>query len=316
MIRGERNPNLSDYIIRSDADAILPQEPIDYIIPDLISNSSLNVFYGEAGSKKTYSALSMAVAVANGKDWLGFHTKKCPVLIIDEESGEKRLSRRLNETMKGAECTASGQIFYTCLEGVKLDKAQSAKDVESAIIQTNARLVIIDALADIMDGDENSKKDVQPVMNALRKIADNTDSAILLIHHSNKSGGYRGSTVIKASSDLMVQVTSEVDEALINFKIEKNRDGSFLTWSAEATWDDDIFFMRPTTLIKKNSGRDEFVLTYLLEHGESAISEIVENPIGCSKDGARKAIFKLAKEGKIIRTNPEEGTKPAKYVLS
>ena len=303
------------YDIRSDKDAVLPQPPIDYIIPNLITNSSLNVFYGEAGSKKTYSALSMAVAVANGKDWLGFHTRRCPVLIIDEESGEKRLARRLHETMMGMNCLASGQIYYTCLEGIKFDKQVHIADVESAILETKAKLVIIDALADVMDGDENSKRDVQPVMNALRKIADNTDSAILLIHHSNKSGGYRGSTAIKASSDLMVQVNNESDSSLIVFKTEKNRDGNHLTWSAEATWEDDAFHLVPVTTIKKNSGREEFVLDYLSEHGESALANIIESPIGCTKEGARKAVYSLVDKGKIVRTNPEEGTKNAKYIL-
>jgi hypothetical protein len=304
------------FLIRSDKDAIQPQPPIDYIIPNLITNSSLNVFYGEAGSKKTYTALSMAVAVANGIDWLSFHTRKCPVLIIDEESGEKRLSRRLHETMEGLSCLASGQIYYTCLEGIKFDKQSHIKDVESAILETKAKLVIIDALADVMDGDENSKRDVQPVMNALRKIADNTDSAILLIHHSNKSGGYRGSTAIKASSDLMVQVTSDFDDSIITFKTEKNRDGSYTTWSAEATWDDDVFYLVPISNIKKNTGREEFVLSYLLEHGESAITDIIESPIGCTTSGARKAIYSLAKDEKIIRTNPEEGNKGARYILA
>jgi RecA-family ATPase len=303
------------YALRNDNDAILPQPPIDYIITDLITNSSLNVFYGEAGSKKTYSALSMAVAVANGIDWLGFPTKKSPVLFIDEESGEKRFARRLNETMKGADCTATGQIYYTCLSGFKMDNKDDVLVVESIIRDTQARLVIIDALADIMDGDENSKRDVQPVMNSLRKIADNTDSAVVLIHHSNKSGGYRGSTAIKASSDLMVQVISDTDDSLISFKTEKNRDGSYSTWSADASWDDDIFYLKSTSNIRKNSGREEFIINYLMEHGESAINTIIENPIGCTKQGARKAIYSLAKEGKIVRVNPEAGNKNAIYAL-
>ena len=301
------------YALRNDNDAIKPQPPIDYIITDLITNSSLNVFYGEAGSKKTYTALSMAVAVANGKEWLGFSTKRSPVLFIDEESGEKRFSRRLNETMRGANCNATGQIFYISLAGFKLDNKEDIKTIESEINRTESKLVIFDALADIMDGDENSKRDVQPVMNALRKIADNTDSSIILIHHSNKSGGYRGSSAIKASSDLMVQITSDIDDSIITFKTEKNRDGTYISWTAEATWQDEMFYLESTSPISKNSGREEYVMNYLRENGESLVSEIIENPIGYAKQGIRKTIYNLAKDGKIIRTNPETGTKGAKY---
>lgn len=305
----------SNYALRNDEYAIQPQPPIDYIIGDLITNSSLNVFYGEAGSKKTYSALSMAVAVANGKDWLGFSTKKSPVLIIDEESGEKRLSRRLHEVMMGADCTSTGQLYFISLAGFKLDKKDDVRTIESEINKVGAKLVIFDALADIMDGDENSKKDVQPVMNNLRKIADNTDSSILLIHHANKGGGYRGSTAIKASSDLMVQVSSDLDDSLISFKTEKNRDGTYISWSADASWEDDIFYFQPTSTIQKTGSREDYVLTYLKDNGESTISQIVENPVGCTKQGAKKAIYSLVKSGIVIRTNPQEGNKGAKYNL-
>ena len=166
-----------------------------------------------------------------------------------------------------------------------------------------------------MDGDENAKKDVQPVMNNLRKIADNTDSSIILIHHANKGGGYRGSTAIKASSDLMVQVSSDLDDSVISFKTEKNRDGTFISWSAEASWEDDIFYLLPTSPVHRSSSREEFVINFLKENGESTISEIIKSPVGCTAQGARKAIFSLAKSGDIARSNPEDKTKAAIYKI-
>jgi predicted ATP-dependent serine protease len=305
----------NNYILRNDIYAMQPQKPIDYIIGDLITNSSLNVFYGEAGSKKTYSALSMAVAVANGKDWLGFTTKKSPVLIIDEESGEKRLSRRLNETIRGADCDGSGQLYFISLGGFKLDNKEDVKNIESEIERLGIKLIIFDALADIMDGDENSKKEVQPVMNNLRKIADNTDSSIILIHHANKTGGYRGSSAIKASSDLLVQISSDADDSIINFKIEKNRDGSSATWTAEAIWEDDIFYLQSISPVQKSSVREDYVLNYLKENGESSLSSIMKNATGCAPSGAKKAVYALLDLGTIYRTNPEAGNRGAKYKL-
>jgi RecA-family ATPase len=306
----------NNYALRNDEYAMQPQPPIDYLIKDLITNSSLNVFYGEAGSKKTYSALSMAVAVANGKDWLGFTTKKSVVLFIDEESGEKRFSRRLNEVIKGSNTESTGQLYYICLAGFKLDNKEDVRTIESEIDRLDAKLVIFDALADIMDGDENSKKDVQPIMNNLRKMADNTDSSIVLIHHANKSGGYRGSSAIKASSDLMVQITSDLDDPIINFKTEKNRDGSHISWSAEAFWEDDVFKLQSTSPAKKSSIREEYVLNFLKENGESTTTAIIKDPIICTSQGARKAIYSLVKSGDIIRINPEEGNKIAIYKIS
>ncbi len=300
--------------IRSYRDALLPQPPIDYIITNLITNSSLNVFYGQPGSKKTYSMLNMAVAVSNGKEWLNFSTKKSPVLFIDEESGQSRFLRRLNETMNGLSCDDTMQLYYTSLSGFKLDNKQDILNIETEITKKEIKLVIFDALADIMSGDENSKKDIQPIMTSLRKIADNTNSAVLLIHHTNKSGKqYRGSSAIGASADIVVQMKST--SPIVNFEIEKNRDGNFMQWSAKANWDNNIFSLDPVSLNKKNNNRDEYVLNYLKEHGESLVSEIVDNRTNYAETTIRKTIYDLSEDGKIFRTNKETGNIGAKYKI-
>jgi RecA-family ATPase len=67
--------------------------------------------------------------------------------------------------------------------------------------------VIVDALADVMPGrDENAVKDTAPIFLTLRKIAEETQCAIIVIHHSNKTGGYRGSSAIKGAIDLLLSV--------------------------------------------------------------------------------------------------------------
>ena len=202
------------------------------------------------------------------------------------------------------------------LAGFKLDDPDDPILIQALIEQTGARLVILDALADIMDGDENDKKDVQPVFNALRKIAERTDSAILVLHHSNKTGGYRGSSAIKGSSDLMIQVTSENGSNLVNYNTEKNRDGDKTTWAAEAIWAEDQFYLKPTTRQLNEHGRAEaYILNFLTENGASYVDVMTASADTCSSQSARQAVYSLAKKGIIIRTNI--GTKrKAIYELS
>jgi len=307
------------YSIKSASEAMKPQPPLDYIIDKLITNPSVNIFYGESGSKKTYTMINMAVCVANGKDWLGFKTKQSPVLIIDEESREKRLLKRINETVKGEEIKHVDNIYYICLAGFKLDNDEDAKKIESEIKNTKSKLVIFDALTDIMDGDENSKKDVQPVMNALGKIADNTGASLIVIHHSNKGGGYRGSSTIKGSSDLMVFISSNIDDKTINFEIEKNRDGNFNAWAAEASWtkdatNEDVFSLNQV-YVDKMGERERYVLEYLRDNGEALLADIANNSKIIKPQQIKKTVYQLAKEKKIYRTNPETGNKGAKYNL-
>lgn len=296
------------WTVRTAADALSPQQPMEYVINSLITAGSVNIFYGEPGSKKTYAMIALAVCVASGLPWIEFGVEPRKVLIIDEESGDRRLLRRLGEALRGEELGPETRVSFVSLAGFKLDNPNDARVLQALIESEGAGLVVIDALADIMNGDENSKQDTQPIFSTLRKIAEATNAAIIVIHHANKAGGYRGSTAIKGAVDLMVQVESENGKNVINFKSEKARDELPQEWSAIATWIEDRFFLRPSTSEKRAhvSKSEAYVLRFLEEHGASPKSAIKAAADTCSERAAEAAIYTLAGKGKIYRTNPSE----------
>lgn len=301
------------WIIRTAADALAPQPEVEYILKGLIIAGSVNLFYGEPGSKKTYAMIALAVCVASGLPWLEFGVDPCKVLIIDEESGDRRLLRRLGEALRGEELGPETRVSFVSLAGFKLDNPNDAQLLQALIESEGAGLVVIDALADIMTGDENSKQDTQPIFSTLRRIAEATSAAIILIHHSNKAGGYRGSTAIKGAVDLMVQVESENGKNTITFRGEKNRDESPQEWGAIATWikdeeHGDRFTLRPCENERSThySKSESYVLRYLEEHGASGTPAIMGAADTCSPKSAQLAVYSLASKGKIYRTNPAE----------
>jgi RecA-family ATPase len=298
-----------NYEIRDASYALIPHPPIDWIVEQLISEGSVNLFYGEPGVKKTFSLLPMGVCVALGKPWLGINTTACNVLIIDEESGDRRLALRLDASLRGEFGDEATPILYVSLVGFNLDKKIDAIELQELIDNTNAGLVIIDTLADIMEGDENSKQDVQPVFSTLRKVTELTGSAIVVIHHSNKKSGYRGSSAIKGALDLMIKIESEEGSNWIEFKCEKSRDTMVTTFYATAHWSGDQFYLEaaePQEKVKPLSKSQSYVLRYLTQHGPSSIPDIQSAAYSCSANAARNAVFNLVELGKIYRTNPEE----------
>lgn len=308
-------PKKPRYTIRG-ADYVFSElPPIDWIVEGLISTASVSVFYGEPGSKKTYAMLSLAVCVAMGKPWLDLPVNQCKVLFVDEEAGEHRLALRLRRAIKGEMGDTETPIQFVSLASFKLDDKDDRDELHSLINATDAGLVIIDALTDIMDGDENSKQDVQPVFTAVRKIAETTGAAIVIIHHSNKAGGYRGSSAIKGALDLMVKIESEADSSWINLKSEKVRDGKGeANVTAVAYWtENDQFYLQraETTRKKKLPASHKYVLKYLDINGPAPIQDIIGAADVCSPEAARKAIYKLVEMGMIYRTNPDEINKAA-----
>ena len=298
------------YTVR-DANYILgPHPPINWVIEKLIHEGSVSIFFGEPGSKKTWALLSMAVGVALGKPWLGFNTVHKKVLIIDEEAGEEWISKRLAAAIRGELGSESTPIEFVSLAGFKVDDKNDAAEIEALILDRQAGLVIIDALTDVMCGDENSKQDTQPIFTALKKIAAHTNAAIVLIHHSNRAGGYRGSSAIKGAIDLLVKIESEEKSDWIFFKSEKTRNIEAIDFTAVAKWTDDQFYLEiaeQTTKEKPLTKSQKYVMRYLQEHGPSAIPDIMAGADRCSPNAARQAVYALVELEKVYRTNPGAG---------
>jgi len=306
---------LPRYQVMTAADALRPQPPIDWVIGDegsgLISAGSLSFAYGVAGHKKTAAMVSMGVCTASGKDWLQFSTGQRAVLFIDEESGPRRLSRRLGEALRGELCSADAPISYVSLAGFLMDKAEDVQEVHDLILRTGAGLVIIDALTDIMSGDENSKQDTQPIMTELRKIAERTNAAIVVIHHANKSGGYRGSSAIAGAADLMLQVKSEEQDGnYIEFKTTKTRDIEPVTFGAIAHWEGSEFYLTPTDAKpKKPSKSATWLLEYLTSNGPTSTPDLMAaaEAAGVCKGATIQKNIQFMTAGKMIyRTNPND----------
>jgi hypothetical protein len=289
--------------------------PLEFLVGDetngLITKGSVNLFVGAPGAKKTWAALDLAVCVAMGMNWLDFPTRQTSVLIVDEESGERRLKRRILETLNGhlVKRDDAPPIAYTSLAQLNMTDPESRNALSAAIRESNAGLVIIDALADIMPGaDENAVKDVQPIFMHLRSIAEVNQTSIILIHHNNKQNGYRGSTAISGAIDLMLTVDSTPDSKYVSFDCTKARDIEPRRFTAIAVWQRETsqFYLTATDVNPKaylNPGQSD-VLTFIAQNPNSTTNEIIEGT-----DSTRTIITNLKTQGYTRRTNETRGGK-------
>lgn len=276
-------PEKQRFRILSAGDALSPPPPVEWVVENFIEAGTLSAFYGDPGCGKTWALLDLSVSVALGKKWLDFETKKNTVLLIDEESGERRLMRRLGEVLRGHNANGQTPIFSVSYGRFDLGNRHDPGYLESLIKTTGAKLVIIDALSDVAPGrDENATKDMKPILLALKSIAEDTNAAIVVIHHSNKQGGYRGATTIKADVDIMLKVEKEKHKDIITFTSEKVRDGASVNFSARANWmtlDPKEFWLENFSVpnSKRNYNKaQKYILLYLFQNGESASKEMID----------------------------------------
>ena len=301
-------------VIRDAAYYLSERPPIEYIVERLIAESSVNVWFGQWGAKKTWAAIDLAVCVASGKQWLGMATEPCNVLIIDEESGDTRLANRIKDVMRGElgeMADASVPIKSVSLAQFNLLKNSDDADLLARLVlELDAKLIIIDALADVMlGGDENAVKDTQPVFANLRFIAELTGAAFIVIHHANKGGGYRGSSAIAGAIDTLLSVESKQDNSLITFKTEKMRDGEPLNFACEANWTDEGFYLTQSEITERAflSKSQQYVLDFFTEKGDAKFADLL-NFTGdlYAENTLRKAVQYLINE-KLLERKDDGG---------
>lgn len=297
------------------ADALAPMDPVDWLCDGVFSAGSVSVAFGAPGSKKTWSMLDLAVCVALGQPWLGHATKQSTVLIIDEESGKKRILRRVGDVIRGHLADASVPIHGTSLHGFNFFAPSTdtgSQALETLIRSHGAAFVIMDALADVMlGGDENAVKDTQKVFHALRQVAEATGAAILLIHHANKVNGYRGSTAIAGAIDLLLQVESKQGTALVNFETTKARDTEPAKFAAECHWQPGQFWLTETQAAAGNgfiyTKAQRAITQHLLAHPTENTFAAIEQALRYAAGTVRSAVADLMREGVLRRI---DGGKP------
>ncbi len=312
--------------IYTAADALEPQPPIQWRVEGLISEASLCVAPGVPGGGKTYLLIDMCVCHATGTPWLSYETYAAPTLIVDEESGRRRLSGRIGAVMRARGAGADTPLYYVTLEGYNLCEDAGAARLLDVIEQTGAKLVLVDTLAAITPGaNENAVEDMQPVMMRLRKIAESAGAAIVVIHHTNKVGDYRGSSSILGAVDLMLMIEPKGgNSGNVEVRSAKTRDSAPVKFAAHLRFEgepyripDKVFVaeVEPDSRSNSWSAGEEYVLRYLSENGASEVKTIMDNADTCAPATARKSVYSLAKLKEIVRIDSGGSGDSATYDL-
>jgi len=201
-----------------------------YLVSDILPEGGVSILGGEPGSGKTWVVLALARDVAGGQPFLGrFTTEQGPVLIIDEESGENRLRKR----MKRLGAADSLPISFSIMKVINLSDPSWEEPLCQAIDSIKPKLVIMDSLVRVHRGDENDATQMAKLFSALTKLREEFGCAFLITHHFRKrqqqakmntlEQRLRGSSDIAAYADTVLGI-DRVDERLVLTQL-KNRDG-------------------------------------------------------------------------------------------
>ena len=178
--------------------------------------------YGPSASGKSFLALDMAAAIAEGRCWFDCRVEAASVVYaaLEGEAGFK-LRVAAWEANTGR---ALPNSLSMVLQPFKLTEPQDVQDL-AAVVPAGA-VVFLDTLNRAAPtADENSSKDMGEILSAAKQLQSLIRGLVVLVHHTGKDAtkGLRGHSSLFAALDAAVEVTRDGERR--EWKVAKSKDG-------------------------------------------------------------------------------------------
>ena len=187
------------------------EQPLPYLIHPLAVRGFATELVAKHSSFKSWLMICLASrchqlalrGASEPEDFAGLTCHPARALYVDAENGRRLMGRRF----KAAEIPADGLLVA---DGSYFPLLKKIDDLKALIRATGADLVVIDSLRRVTPGaDEDSSRDMAPVVAALGQLARELDVAVVFIHHQSSKPGAppsRGSSAIEDQADAVLRL--------------------------------------------------------------------------------------------------------------
>ena len=284
----------------------------EYLIPDLLPSPSVVLIYGAGGDGKSMSAWTLAKHVSSGTPFVVRGSlvpiQKGPVLILNGDQPLTQLREQLEEV--DYPINTDTKILTDWQLQRYAQFVQLMKDYQP-------KLVIIDSLIGCSGGkafDENKSDFATPLYWLTRNNGNLfPKTTILIIHHANKNGGFRGTSAIRDAVDETWALSKPSEEEAVRvgkfsrlITIEKSRQGRMGTQLLMQMQDDLSFTIADHTPEVESEPTPTSVTGRVLQRMRviypqtRTTNELVDDPVLEGKPPAiRKSVQRLTKRGLI-----------------
>jgi hypothetical protein len=209
-----------------DDDGVIRIDPPEWLVKDVLLESTLAMLWGKYGSYKTFVALDWCLSVAANKPWLGQSVLSGQSVYVIGE-GVWGIGKRVRAWKQFNRFPLDQKL------GLRLFKhpiqLSSDKDVSKLLLHLDGeipepRLVVFDTLNRCCVGvDENSAHDMSKVVANLDRIKNSSGASVLVVHHAGKMGlTERGSSVLSGACDSIIR--ADGDAGLVTLTCIKQKD--------------------------------------------------------------------------------------------
>ncbi|WP_144833019.1 AAA family ATPase [Microbacterium sp. BH-3-3-3] len=305
-----------------DYAALMDRPPLHPLVPDVLNLDTVAMLYAPPATFKTFLALWLAACVALGHSWAGRPVDQGPVLYIAAEgvAGIQKRVAALAWQLNGGKPIPD---FFIYPEPVNLTSDADVAELTELVRERGFRFVILDTLVKVAGGaEENDNTAMTRVTNAAEQIkrAGEGKTSVLLVHHSGKSGDYRGASALEGNVDTVLKLAGEAGMlTLTAVKQKDGTDGEIAQLRAERIEEHDTLVLKAVAPGEGSpSGKQAARLEETLAHftrayGSTGItrSEFVQNLVEWevgSRSAAQTYVGDLINAGRLKSTRKGQGT--------
>ena len=222
--------SLSDFINN-------PPELADCLIENVLRKGHKMLISGPSKAGKSFLLLELCVAIAEGKEWLGWQCSQGRVLYVNLELDRASCYHRIKDVYNTMEIKPvnAGNIDMWHLRGKAMGMDNLAPRLIRRAIKRQYSAVIIDPIYKVITGDENAADQMAKFCNQVDRVAAELGCAVIYCHHHSKGEQGQKRAQDRASGSGVFARDPDALIDMIELEIDDYRREQILNrWSCEA----------------------------------------------------------------------------------
>ena len=230
VIKGSAETGVNKYVAQSLEELFARPRP-GWKIKEVMPAAAVGFIYGDFGSGKTFLALDIAFAIAQGIPWRGYKTKQGTVVYLAAEDAAGVVLRAEAYKIKNGLVGVPVPLLVIDASPNLTSKVEKNEVFKAIKAAGDVSVVFIDTTAAVMAGaNENSGEDMGLLLDYCKALHRKTGAMVVLVAHVGKdvSKGIRGWSGMGGAADFMMLVDrpNDDDDRVAKVKKLKNsKDG-------------------------------------------------------------------------------------------
>lgn len=251
-------PNKMRFAFSQAAD-YLNRKPVTWLVKKVLPHGDVGAIFGESGAGKSFFALDLVMAIAQGTPWKGHDVKQGTVAYVCAE-GAGGFTVRLRAYAEHHGIDLALSPMHILGDAPNFLEKTDIKDLLAALrMLPGLSVIVVDTLAQVTaGGNENSGEDMGRALAHCKTLSKGTGAMVLLVAHSGKDStrGLRGWSGIKGALD--VEILVERSDKYRSATVTKMKDG-------DGEGEEFAFSLQSVTLGQDDDGDD--ITSCVVQHG-------------------------------------------------